>query len=703
MESQFSIDAAAHRPGLRAKLANPYFVAILFSGLMLVQALGILVLGPGPSGSGLSEVIHVFQNLLAIACIRIALRRAQSIVRLFWSLFAFAFMLWLVANVVWTYDVLSPQISIPDTDMGMLYRLAGAPILMMLFLPRSDQPERLKSETFLDFLQVGIVVGLTYFTLFYLPTREMTPAAALQRNLTLSNLQNAFLLVATFVRMQFARGAASWNLLLRLWFFLLLYSIVAFFGNQIDLSNSLSAGAWFNLCWDLPYAAAGLLALTWTPDTSNRPHISKPPTLFSFLLTNLVLVAMLTCVHALADRWQVGHSSIIVDAAVGASLLAFTFRVALTQFHQQQEIVRRKKAQNEVVAANQTISGLLEDVRRQNSEISQVSDLDSLLQACASNDEAFQVISDRLRCLLPTVSGSLSLLSASRDRVEMVAAWGPFPPNDHTFAPEECWCLRRGCVHAAPAGKSALRCSHLISDGDSLCLPLIANGETIGVLALQEHEPPAGPLSSSAAGGFARRRQIATSVAEHIALALSNLQLREALRVQAVRDPLTGLYNRRHMQEFLEHEIHRARRRRRSVAVMMLDLDHFKRYNDTYGHSAGDQVLRMVGETLLSSVRSEDLACRYGGEEFVIMLPECTLAQAVVRGDEIRKRLKELPVERSGEFREPVTVSIGVAAFEETTDKMNILLKCADEALYQAKREGRNRVVAACPVPRSRT
>jgi diguanylate cyclase (GGDEF)-like protein len=402
---------------------------------------------------------------------------------------------------------------------------------------------------------------------------------------------------------------------------------------------------------------------------------------------------MLCGVHTAADRWE--KHSYFVDAAVGAFLIAFTLRLALTQYHQQQEIAQRKEAQNNVIAANLTIGRLLDDVRRQNAEISEFG---NLLQACASDGEAFRVIPERLRRLLPNVSGALSLLSASRDRVESVTGWGPFPPVDQIFTPNECWSLRRGCVHAIPAGKSALRCTHLMCEGASICLPLIANGETIGVLALQDDEPPADPTSSSTTEDFARRRQMAVSVAEHIALALSNLQLREALRVQAVRDPLTGLYNRRYMQEFLEREIHRARRRQRPVAVMMLDLDNFKRYNDTYGHSAGDLALRMVGETLLSSVRGEDLACRYGGEEFVLMLPECSLQQAVVRGDVIRKRLKELPVDRPDEFREAVTVSIGVAAFEETTDKMDRILKCADEALYQAKREGRDRVVAARPV-----
>lgn len=167
--------------------------------------------------------------------------------------------------------------------------------------------------------------------------------------------------------------------------------------------------------------------------------------------------------------------------------------------------------------------------------------------------------------------------------------------------------------------------------------------------------------------------------------------------MQAVRDPLTGLYNRRYMQEFLERELHSARRKHRSLAVMMLDLDHFKRYNDNFGHSAGDRALAALGETLLRSVRAEDVACRYGGEEFVLILPECSLLQATVRAEEICKRLKEYRDRPDQQATDALTVSIGVAAFDETTDRVDLLLKFADDALYQAKHAGRDRVVGARP------
>ncbi len=227
---------------------------------------------------------------------------------------------------------------------------------------------------------------------------------------------------------------------------------------------------------------------------------------------------------------------------------------------------------------------------------------------------------------------------------------------------------------------------------------MIANGEAVGILAVQDDDLFSQiPDPDADSDAFTRRRHLAATIAESIAVAVANLNLRESLRLQAVRDPLTHLYNRRYMQEFLDRELHSARRKRRSLAVMMLDLDHFKRYNDNFGHSAGDQALAAVGDTLLRCLRAEDVACRYGGEEFALILPECSLQQATVRAEEIRKRLREFRSQADQAAAPSLTVSIGVAAFDETTDHVDLLLKFADEALYQAKREGRDRVVVARP------
>jgi diguanylate cyclase (GGDEF)-like protein len=563
---------------------------------------------------------------------------------------------------------------------------------MMLFLPETDQRGRQRSQIFLDQFQVAIVVGLGYTTFFYLPLQRMVTWDALVRNLTISNLLSLFLLVAVLLRLQFARTPDTRSILRRLGAFVLACAAVTLIGNWIDLHDYVSASAWFDLGWALPYLVAGLVALTWTPE-SERESTSEPANFLSFLGANLILVAVLFCMNLMLDDWKRAHGAMLTDAAVAALLLAFTFRLALTQYAQQQEIVQRKAAQDELSVANQTISGLLEEARVETGAITQISELSTLLQACGSRDEAFRVIPERMVRLFPGTSGALSVLNVSRTRAESVAEWGLRPPRSLPGTLTDSGPVHSGPTPALRDEDWALRRGQ--SDSASVFIPLIANDEALGVLVLWDD---ADASLRSRSNEFTHHRQfLAYTLSKHIALTISNLDLREALQGLAIRDPLTGLYNRRYMQEFLDREIHRSRRSERPLSLMMIDIDCFKRYNDTFGHPAGDDALRLVGDALRHSVRAEDLACRYGGEEFVLILPECALEPAAARAEQVRTHLEELYVERAGELPGSVTVSIGVAGFRETTDKLDLLLKFADKALYQAKHDGRDRVVVARP------
>ncbi len=677
-------------------LRQARFVALLFAALIAAQALGFLVLGTGRLGLGLALSSLVLSSFLALACAWGAFRRAQDIAALFWFLFAAVLVVLLVPTALQTYDALFDQTVLSDSTWRLLYCLYGAPILMMLFLPETHWRARVKSEIFLDFFQIAIVVALFYSTFFFLPAQRMLPADALLRNISIGDAQCLLLLLAALVRLQFARVPSTHSRLLRLGLFLLVFAVATLIGDWIDLHHYVSAAAWFNLAWALPQVAAGLIALTWAP--SPEPEsIPEPANFLGFLGTNLVLVAMLACINLLMDRWKQACGEALTDVAIAASLVAFTLRLALTQFHQQQEIAKRKAAQTQLTASHQKVGRLLDDARRHTEEITQINDLGSLLQACTSREEVFRLVPERLRRLFPGASGSISLLSTSRNRVESVAEWGVCP-TDQIFSPVQCWALRRGRTHVHPGGRSDPRCSHLLGEGPSVCIPLVASGDTFGTLSIQ-NDDPLSPISDPDPDddSFARLRQLAATVADHIAVAVANANLRESLRLEAVRDPLTGLYNRRYMQEFLDRELHSARRKHRPLAVMMLDLDHFKRYNDTFGHSAGDRTLAAVGEILLRSVRAEDVACRYGGGEFALILPECSLLQATARAEEIRKRLKEYRAQRDHQATDALTISIGVAAFDETTDRVDLLLTFADDALCQAKRAGRDCVVAARP------
>ena len=217
-------------------------------------------------------------------------------------------------------------------------------------------------------------------------------------------------------------------------------------------------------------------------------------------------------------------------------------------------------------------------------------------------------------------------------------------------------------------------------------MPLTVQGETLGLLCI---------IGAEGAGTGERRsdyRQLALTMGEAIKLSLSNLRLREKLREQATHDLLTGLFNRRYLEESLSRELHRARRSNSELCIAMLDLDHFKRLNDTFGHEAGDAVLREVGQVLREKVRRSDISCRYGGEEFVVVLPESSLAATVQRVEEIRILIKGLQIRHRDQMLSVMTVSAGIAIASEQHSTPRELLSAADDALYAAKQAGRDRV-----------
>ena len=189
--------------------------------------------------------------------------------------------------------------------------------------------------------------------------------------------------------------------------------------------------------------------------------------------------------------------------------------------------------------------------------------------------------------------------------------------------------------------------------------------------------------------------RLASTAADQIALALANLKLRSTLQFQSTRDSLTQLYNRRYVMETLEREVSRSERSNKPLSVLMIDIDHFKRYNDTHGHEAGDHVLRQVGAVFRQSVRRSDIASRYGGEEFVIVLPDADSADAERCADKIRNRIAGLGLDFRGEQLGQITISVGIAAYPEAASDGEALIANADIALYRAKAAGRNCVVMA--------
>lgn len=358
-----------------------------------------------------------------------------------------------------------------------------------------------------------------------------------------------------------------------------------------------------------------------------------------------------------------------------------------------EDITARREAEDALRQANETLQVWVGDLERRSNEIAVLGKMGELLQACSDMAEAHSVIARSAQKLFPGEPGALCMQSASRNFVEVVASWGEEPSTQRVFSPDDCWALRRGRAHAVEDTAEGPNCKHLSSPlpRSYLCLPLVAHGEAMGLLCLTGPDTAKGALPPL----LETRKMLASTLGEQSALALANLRMRETLRSQSVRDPLTGLFNRRYLEETLEREIRRAERSRQPLSMIMLDLDHFKQFNDTFGHSAGDALLREMGTLVRGGLRAGDIACRFGGEEFVLILPEAALDCARGRAEQFREATRHLHVSHLGESLGTVTVSLGVAAFPEHGTGGEALLEAADAALYRAKSEGRDRVVVA--------
>jgi diguanylate cyclase (GGDEF)-like protein len=316
------------------------------------------------------------------------------------------------------------------------------------------------------------------------------------------------------------------------------------------------------------------------------------------------------------------------------------------------------------------------------------------------------VIAAYARRIMPEVSGAFYVYTASRDQLTLVAQWQTADPRecagfgfiDH-LRPADCWGLRHGGQHIGCADSTGsdhpeaapLNCSHLEPGvGPYACIPIVGRGQILGMLHLR------GEVFRNAAATASLRSTIERLV-DQLSLSLTNLELRERLENMALRDGLTGLYNRRFLDEMLEHELAKLRRSGRQAALMLVDVDHFKRFNDTYGHQAGDEALRKVAGALQSAVRASDVVCRYGGEEFLVFLPECDSQEAMAKAEALRAAVSAITMRIGSEGIAPISASFGVAIFPDVADNRTDLIQVADRALYAAKHAGRNRVMMADP------
>lgn len=400
-----------------------------------------------------------------------------------------------------------------------------------------------------------------------------------------------------------------------------------------------------------------------------------------------------------AVRREAEKSLLSVNEQLEQRVKDRTAELEATNLDLQREMEERQRIGEKLQISNANLNSMVTWLEYNNRQISALNMMGDMLQACRSVKESYGVIKDSIQQLFPTDSGLLALYDKHLDVYRVMASWGTLNEDDREFQRNDCWGLRRARLHRHDAMSTETVCGHIKVPPPNgyLCMPLTAQGELLGLLHLQT-----GDLSDAESEGsdvmlhMEVRQQMMQTAAEHISLAIANLQLQENLRQQSIRDTLTGLYNRRHMEESLEREISRSRRNGTSLGVVMIDVDHFKKFNDTLGHQAGDALLAALGDFLKRQVRGEDIPCRYGGEEFILILPGANAEGAAKRAEQIRDGVENaLIVPFNGSTLPRVTISMGVADFPTLASNSGELVKAADAALYLSKQNGRNRVTIA--------
>jgi len=397
------------------------------------------------------------------------------------------------------------------------------------------------------------------------------------------------------------------------------------------------------------------------------------------MLGAILVALVLSLLYGLFMSRGVSRSTTdLVNVAQGVASGDLTLRSTIQS---QDELGRLSNAFNQMATRLQK--------RQQETELTR--QLGEMLQSAHSADEAFEIIGRFARWMFPSLEGHVLFMNSSRNALQTGASWdsgmGEVVPE--SFEPSDCWGIRGGRIHVySPA--SGVPCRHLKEAPftASICVPISNSGETIGLLHLKTGASP----STTSDVFISDELRLANVLAEQVSLALGNLRLREKLRNQAIRDPLTGLFNRRYLEETLDRELERCRRANTPLTLMLLDVDHFKRFNDTQGHDAGDALLSQMGALMSQCFRTSDIPCRFGGEEFVVVLPEAPLSVGEVRANQFREAVKELSLMHNGRHLGTVTISVGVAEFPSHGATSESLLKVADVALYEAKRNGRDQV-----------
>lgn len=416
---------------------------------------------------------------------------------------------------------------------------------------------------------------------------------------------------------------------------------------------------------------------------------------FGFIIPVALLVAAAVLLFVLRNARRPLVQLTSATEALGEGDLAFRvpeegndeFTSLAKRFNTMAELLESAHAQSEERGAalrdsNDRLWAGISQLERRNHQMATLNDVSELIQASIEESEVHDIIADGISVILPEVRGGLYIIEPSGTRLDLAGRWGHGWDAPMSLTPSACWGLRRGRIHSSITKSNA--CRHVRGELPAICIPLTALGETLGLVVLD------GIPDESIADETSLR-----GLGEHLSLGLANFRLREKLRHQSIRDPLTGLFNRRYLEETLDREISRAVRDRMPLSVVMLDVDRFKDYNDTHGHTAGDEALVFLSVILREGIRSEDIACRYGGEEFILVMPGATSVEAFERAEQLRDRFSSGSVELSKDFVTRLSFSAGIASMPPDGSAGPELIERADDALYAAKRAGRDRSVLA--------
>ncbi|MBC7361675.1 MAG: diguanylate cyclase [Candidatus Aminicenantes bacterium] len=364
------------------------------------------------------------------------------------------------------------------------------------------------------------------------------------------------------------------------------------------------------------------------------------------------------------------------------------------------DITERKREERALAEAKLELEKAIAELQKRNEEAAVLIELGDAFHLARSEKEIVDIALSYARRLFPEESGLLYLRQAKENFLQVGGVWNLDGPREDIINLDDCWALRKSAPYFIISPEKDLVCPHFKTNWPisfpTACLPLNSFGETLGLLVVFCcQKKPYVKQEAYLEQEIKVKKQLLITFAQRVAMALANIRLRESLKEQSIRDSLTSLYNRRYLEETLERELRRARRAGKPVSVIMLDIDHFKKFNDSYGHEAGDFILQTIARTLERAVRAEDIVCRYGGEEFTVILPGLPLDKAVSRAELILDSVRHLEVNYGKTVIHNITISAGVSAYPDHADQWTELIQLADTALFKAKNEGRNRVIVA--------